>query len=330
MESGVKTATIAILVAALTPFVTGTGTLLTLGLGFVFASLALGFDITFGFTGLLSFGLVLYFAIGVYVFDITLSVWNWPLLPAIAITLVIGATTATVLGALSLRVRGIAFTMVTLAFAQAGYYLIEDNPHNLTGGDTGQVLTTTRLPAELVGVASTRNLYWLALIFLVVIYALTKQATESVTGKVWLAIRESEQRTEVLGLKPFRYKLAALTLSSVIATAAGMVYLLLIGTATPDATAATTVTVEILVMVVLGGLGTRWGAVAGAIVYIYLQQELLKFAAEPSFANLPAPLRVPLSQPGFLLGALFIVFILFVPGGIASVRPAVIKQRGRS
>ena len=141
-----------------------------------------------------------------------------------------------------------------------------------------------------------------------------------VTGKVWLAIRESEQRTEVLGIKPFRYQLAALTLSSVIATAAGMVYLLLIGTATPDATAATTVTIEILVMVVLGGLGTRWGAVAGAIVYIYVQQELLKFAAEPSFANLPAPLRVPLSQPGFLLGALFIAFILFVPGGIASIR----------
>jgi branched-chain amino acid transport system permease protein len=311
----------AIMLAAVTPFVTGTGTLLTLGLGFVFAAVALGFDITFGFTGLLSFGLVLYFAIGVYVFDITLSVWNWPLLPAIAATLITSAIAATVLGALSLRVRGIAFTMVTLAFAQAGYYLIEDNPHNLTGGDTGQVLTTTRLPAELVGVASTRNLYWLALVFLIVIYAITWQATESVTGKVWLAIRESEQRTEVLGIKPFRYKLAALTLSSVIATAAGMVYLLLIGTATPDATAATTVTIEILVMVVLGGLGTRWGAVAGAIVYIYVQQELLKFAAEPSFANLPAPLRAPLSQPGFLLGALFIAFILFVPGGIASIRP---------
>jgi len=311
---------LAITLAALIPFVTGTGTLLTLGLGFVFAAVALGFDITFGFTGLLSFGLVLYFAIGVYVFDITLSVWNWPLLPAIAATLTTGAIAATALGALSLRVRGIAFTMVTLAFAQAGYYLIEDNPHNLTGGDTGQVLTTTRLPAGLVGVASTRNLYWLALIFLIVIYAITWQATESVTGKVWLAIRESEQRTEVLGLKPFRYQLAALTLSSVIATAAGMVYLLLIGTATPDATAATTVTIEILVMVVLGGLGSRWGAVAGAIVYIYVQQELLKFAAEPSFANLPAPLRVPLSQPGFLLGALFIAFILFVPGGIASIR----------
>ena len=75
-------------------------------------------------------------------------------------------------------------------------------------------------------------------------------------------------------------------------------YLLLVGTVAPSSVATTTVTVSILVMVVLGGAGTRWGAVVGAMVYVYLQQYLLKIAAEPSFASLPAPLRVPLSQPG--------------------------------
>ncbi len=295
------------------------GTLQVLGLCLVFGGVALGFDLLFGFTGLLSFGQVLYFATGVYGLDIALSDWHWPLLPALVVTAVAGGVLALVLGAVSLRVRGIAFAMVTLAFAQAGYYLAEDNPHGLTGGDTGLVLATTRLPAALVGVANTRNVYWLALVFLVAAYALVWLATESVTGRVWLAIRESERRAETLGLRPFRFKLASFVLSSLLATAGGMVYLLLVGTAAPDSVASLTVTVSVLVMVVLGGVGSRWGAVLGAIVYVYLQQYLLKIAAEPSFASLPAPLRVPLSQPQFLLGAIFILFVLFAPGGLAEV-----------
>ena len=302
------------------------GTLEVLGLCFVFAGVAVGFDLLIGYTGLLSFGQVLYFATGVYVLDAALSVWHWALLPAAALTMAVGGVLAVLLGSISLKARGIAFAMVTLAFAQAGYYLIEDNPHGLTGGDSGLVMSTSRLPGMLVGVASTRSLYWLTLAFLVAAYGITWLVTESVTGQVFLAIRESERRTEVLGLRPFPFKLASFAISSLIATAGGMVYLLLVGTAAPEAVASTTVTVSILVMVVLGGLGTRWGAVVGAIVYVYLQQYLLKIAAEPSFSALPAPVRVPLSQPDFLLGAIFIAFILFAPGGIAGLarkrRPA--------
>ena len=309
-----------------------TGTLDVLGLGFVFAAVALGYDVLFGFTGLLSFGQVLYFALGAYGLDITLSVWNWPLLPAILATLAAGLVLALVLGAISLRGRGIAFAMVTLAFAQAGYYLIEDNPHNLTSGDTGLVMSTGRLPGILVGVASTRNLYWLALAFLIVVYAVVWLATRSQTGAVWLAIRENERRAEVLGFRPFGFKLASFVLSSLIATAAGMVYLLLVGTASPDSVASTTVTVSILVMVVLGGAGTRWGAVAGAMVYVYLQQYLLKVAGEPSFATWPAVFRVPLSQPDFLLGVIFVLFILFAPGGLSGLAGRVARRitTGRS
>jgi branched-chain amino acid transport system permease protein len=303
------------------------GTLDVLGLCFVFAGVAVGYDVLFGFTGLLSFGQVLYFAAGAYVLDIALSVWNWPLLPAVGVTLAAGLVLALLLGAISLRGNGIAFTMVTLAFAQAGYYLIEDNPHNLTGGDTGLVMSTARLPGFLVGVASTRNLYWLALAFLIVVYAVVWLATGSATGRVWLAIRENERRAEVLGFRPFGFKLGSFVLSSLIATAGGMVYLLLVGTASPDSVAATTVTVSILVMVVLGGAGTRCGAVVGAMVYVYLQQYLLKIAAEPSFATLPAPLRVPLSQPNFLLGGIFVLLILFAPGGIAQVTQTAGRSR---
>ena len=300
--------------------VNSVGTLDVLGLGFIFAAVALGYDVLFGFTGLLSFGQVLYFALGAYGLDITLSVWNWPLLPALITTLAAGLVLALLLGSISLRGSGIAFAMVTLAFGQSFYYLIEDNPHRLTGGATGLAMSTARLPGALVGVAATRNLYWLALGFLVVVYAIVWLATTSAAGKVWLAIRENERRAEVLGFRPFGYKLASFVTSSLTATVGGMVYLLLMGTASPDSVASTTVTVSILVMVVLGGAGTRSGAVAGAMVYVYLQQYLLKIAALPSFATLPAPLRVPLSQPDFLLGVIFVLFILFVPGGLSGLR----------
>jgi len=299
--------------------VNSAGTLQVLGLCFVFGGVALGYDLLFGYTGLLSFGQVLYFAEGAYVFDIALTQWHWALLPALALTAGVGLVLAVVLGAISLRVNGIAFAMVTLAFAQAMYYLIEDNPHGLTGGDTGLAMATARIPALLLGVGNTRNLYWLALAFLVVVYAVVWLATESVTGRVWMAIRENEARVEVLGVRSFPFKLSSVVLSSLIATGGGVVYLLLIGTVAPDAVASTTVTISILVMVVLGGAGTRWGAVVGAIVYVYLQQYLLKVAAEPSFASLPGVLRAPLSQPEFLLGAIFILFILFAPGGIAGL-----------
>jgi branched-chain amino acid transport system permease protein len=108
-----------------------------------------------------------------------------------------------------------------------------------------------------------------------------------------------------------------------------VVYVLLIGTAVPRAVATTTLTLSIVIMVVLGGAASRWGAVAGGILYIYLQQYLVKVAAEPTFASLPAVLRVPLSQPQFLLGALFILFVLFVPGGLAGALLRIRLARAR-
>ncbi|HTW99861.1 MAG TPA: branched-chain amino acid ABC transporter permease [Acidimicrobiales bacterium] len=295
------------------------GTLEVLGLCFAFATVALGFDLLFGVAGLLSFGHVLFFALGVYVLDIALSDWHLALAVSILLTAGVSLGAAVVIGALCLRVGGIAFAMVTLAVAQAGYYLIESNPKGSTGGDNGLVMSTDRLPGALVGVPNTKWLYWIALGILVLAYAAVKLATEARIGRVWLAIRENEQRVEVLGLRPFSFKLAAFVLSSLVATAGGISYLLLIGTASPSAVASTTVTVSILVMVVLGGVATRWGAVLGACAYVYLQQLLDKLVSEPSFASLPAALRDPLSEPDFLLGAIFVLVVLFAPGGLASI-----------
>lgn len=294
------------------------GNLSILAICFVFGAVALGYDVLFGYSGLLSLGVVLHFAAGVYVVDIALTDWHWSLGAALALTFGVGLGLALVLGAVALRVSGIAFTMVTLAFAQAAYFLIQDNPHGLTGGQDGLALYSTRLPALLSGaVSNTRNLYWVALAFLVVAGAAVWLFIESSVGHVLIAVRDNEPRVAVLGLRPFVFKLAAYTVSSLVATGAGVVYLLLIGTAVPAAVATTTLTLSIVVMVMLGGAASRGGAVTGGILYWYLQSLLVKWAGLPSFSSLPAVLRVPLSQPQFLLGALFVLFVFFVPGGLA-------------
>ncbi|HZO92323.1 MAG TPA: branched-chain amino acid ABC transporter permease [Candidatus Baltobacteraceae bacterium] len=300
------------------------GTLNLLGLCFVFGALALTYDLVFGYVGLLSFGHALYFATGVYVTAIALARWHLGLGQALLVTAVVALVLPLVLGAICLRMRDIPFAMVTLAFAQAGSILVLQNPFGLTGGEEGLALGADALPPGLVGVINTPHLYWIALAFLVVTYAIAWWAVNSRPGRVWQAIRENERRVGVLGLNPYLYKLGAFVLSAFLASAAGVVYLLLQGGANPQVTTAD-FTLSLLVMVVLGGVATLWGAVLGGVVYEYLDFRLVGLANAPALQALPPVLRVPLSQPLFILGALFVVLVLFVPGGLAG---AVRRTRG--
>jgi branched-chain amino acid transport system permease protein len=291
------------------------GTLNLLGLCFVFGALALTYDLVFGYVGLLSFGHALYFATGVYVTAIALTRWHWALPQALALTAVVSLVLPLVLGAVCLRMRDIPFAMVTLAFAQAGSILVMQNPGGLTGGEEGLALGGDTLPQALVGVANTRNLYWIALAMLIVVYLIAWRAVNSPPGRVWQAIRENERRVSVLGLNPYLYKLGAFVLSAFLASATGVVYLLLQGGANPQVTTAN-FTLALLVMVVLGGVGTLWGAVLGGVVYEYLDFRLVALSNTSVVQSLPAVLKVPLSEPLFILGVLFIVLVLFVPGGL--------------
>ena len=148
----------------------GPGTLNLLGLCFVFGALALTYDLVFGYVGLLSFGHALYFATGVYVTAIAVTRWHWSLPAALLLTALVSLVLPLALGAICLRMRDIPFAMVTLAFAQAGSILVAQNPFGLTGGEEGLALGGDTLPAFLVGVANTRNLYWIALALLIVLY----------------------------------------------------------------------------------------------------------------------------------------------------------------
>jgi branched-chain amino acid transport system permease protein len=294
------------------------GTLQLLALCLVFGGVAMSYDLLFGYTGLLSFGHALYFAVGVYITAIAITKWHWSFVAAIAFTAVVGIVLPLLLGAVSLRVGGIAFAMVTLAFAQAGSILAFKNPYGWTGGEEGLGADYTKLPAGLVGIFNTKHLYWVALGFVTVAFVVVQWAASSSPGHIWQAIRENELRVEVLGLRPYAYKLMVFVLASLIATAGGVVYLLLLGGATPDVTSAN-FTLTLLVMVVIGGTGTRWGALLGGVIYTWANERLGDASSSHAISSLPSVLRTPLQQPLFVLGVLFILVVFFVPGGLARI-----------
>lgn len=304
------------------------GSLQLLATCLVFAGLAVSYDLLFGHTGLLSFGHALHIAVGVYVTNILITRHGWSLAAAAATALLVGLLAALLLGAVALRVSGIAFAMVTLAFAQAGSILVLRNPGGQTGGEEGLALDRSAIPDAFVGVGNIANLYWFALAFLVVAFAVARWSVNSSPGRVWSAIRENERRVEVLGIAPYGYKLMVYVLAAVLATLGGVVYLLLVGGSTPQTTTSN-LTLALLVMVVLGGAGSRWGAVIGGIVYTFLDNRLTSLASSATIEDLPAVLAGPLSQPLFLLGTLFVLIVFFAPGGITGLAARVAGRRGR-
>jgi len=290
------------------------GSLQLLALCLLFAGFAVTYDLLFGHTGLLSFGHALYVAAGSYTVNIAVTRLHWGWLPALALAATVGVVLPAVLGAVALRVRGIAFAMVTLAFAQVGSILVMSA--SVTGGEEG--LSLASIPAPFAGVANTANLYWLALAYLAVVVAVVRWSVDSEPGRVWRALGDNERRVTVLGLSPYRFRLLSYVLSAFLATAGGVVHLLLLGGSNPQITTSA-FTVGLLVMTVLGGTGSKWGALLGGVLYTYLDQRLAVAAGSDTVAGLPAALRLPLSQPQFILGALFVAVVYFLPGGLAGL-----------
>lgn len=302
------------------------GALQMLALAMLYAALALSYHLLLGVAGLLSFGHALYFAAGMYGLGVILREWELPLLPAMGLALLLVVVLANVLGAVSLRVTGIPFAMVTLAFAQAGSVLVRRDPGKVTGGEEGLPLNTAQVPDWLVGVADTRNLYWVALAALVISYVVVTWVQRSRAGHVAEAVRENELRVRVLGMRPYLVKLVIFVAAATIAGGVGMVHLLLQSGASPHSVSAD-LTISLLLIVVLGGVGSRWGAMVGAVVYIVLSQRLAVLASSETIQGLPAVLRVPLSEPMFILGTLFVLVVLFMPGGIAGAGGRLTRRR---
>lgn len=301
------------------------GTLVVLATGFVYAGVAMSYDLLLGYTGLLSLGHALYFAAGLYGTTLLLDA-GWSL-GAAALAAVIGvAILAALLGSIALRVDGVAFAMVTLAFAEAFWISVNSDPLRVTNGEEGLALPTDAIPELFRGVVNTRWVFWAALVFAIVAWLVTHQVVASRAGHVYQAVRDNPQRVEMLGLRPYGYKLQSFVLGGALAGLGGVAYLLVVRGASPNA-ASSTFTLNLVVMVVLGGVGRLWGAALGGMVFAWLELRLPDLAGSGVFDALPDVIAAPLSEPLFILGTLFVLLMMFLPGGLASLidrlRPAV-------
>ena len=234
----------------------------------VLACYAMGYNMLFGYTGLLSLGHALFFAAGMYGMSLTVQHLGWSAGPAIIVGLASGLAMSLVVGILSLRTAGVAFMIVTLMFAQAGY-LAALYFGEYTRGDEGFVIQKAARQIGGIDLSDPMNRYLAALVLFAVCLFITLRVVQTGFGRVLVAIRENEERTGMLGYDVHLHKLLAILLSGTMSAAAGAGYGLLFGYA--GATfASVQYSIFPLLWVLLGGAGTVLGPFVGTLFMFYL------------------------------------------------------------
>ncbi|WP_408887538.1 branched-chain amino acid ABC transporter permease [Teichococcus aestuarii] len=241
-----------------------------------FALFACAFNLLIGYVGLLSFGHAMFFGMGGYVAAHAAKVWG--LTPELAILAggVVGAGLGVVAGWIAIRRQGIYFAMITLALAQMVYFFCLQAP--FTGGEDGIQRVPRGALLGVVDLSRDMSLYWVVAAVFLAGFLLINRIVHSPFGQVLTAIRENEPRATSLGYRTDDYKLVAFTLSATLAGIAGGTKALLFGIATlTDVYWA--MSGEVVLMTLVGGLGTVFGPVVGAAVIVTMQNYLAEFGA---------------------------------------------------
>jgi branched-chain amino acid transport system permease protein len=274
---------------------------------------AVGFDLLLGYTGLLSFGHAVFWGWAAYAAAIfSVNVSDSPVLMVVA-GATIAALLAWVLGFLSLRRGGIYFAILTLAWGQMSYYLalsplagLTNGENGFTGMEVGQLFGQVYLESPLPVPALAELLGNWMYVFVGTIAVLAVWATyrilHSPYGLVFQAIRENELRTEFVGLNVWRYKLMSFILSGTLAGVAGSLFAIH-GHYVPLESLYWTTSGEIVIMTVLGGVGSLFGPIVGAGLYLYVENIVSGFPDLGSYWHL-------------ILGVLFVVAVALFPRGI--------------
>ncbi len=234
----------------------------------VFAIFAMGYNFAFGYTGLLSLGHALFFVAGMYGMGLGITQLGLSPLMGILAGVAFSVLVSAAVGALALRTAGVSLMIVTLMFAQAGWYLILYFG-TITRGDEGFVLSRAQRLIGGIDLANASTRYLVAFLLFSAVLLLTLRLVQSSFGKVLVAIRENEPRAEMLGYNVFRYKLAALVISGTISGLAGAAYGILFGYV--GATfASVQYSILPLLWVLLGGASTVVGPFIGTLFMTYL------------------------------------------------------------
>jgi branched-chain amino acid transport system permease protein len=264
----------------------------------VLAVYAMGYNIAFGYTGLLSLGHAMFFAAGLYAAGMGISLFGLSAAGALVLGPVAGGLAATLVGLLALRTAGVAFMIVTLMFAQAGYltvlYFVK-----YTRGDEGIVIARAARAIGGIDLSADTPRYMLAFGLFALALLLNLALVRSPFGRVMVAMRENEARSRMLGYNPYTVKLTALAVSGAYAGAAGAAYAVLFGYVGASL-ASVQYSILPLLYVLLGGAGTVLGPFLGALLMFYL----IDYASSATSAYL------------FIVGAALILLVLFAPKGI--------------
>ena len=293
-----------------------------------FVVLAASYDLLLGYTGIVSFAHTMFFGIGGY--GAGLALFNlgpsWSsILVGTAAALVLAVALALVIGLFSLRVRALFFAMITLAVASA-FSILASQLSAITGGEDGR---TFRLPEALrpgfhldVGPVALNGriiAYYLVFSVSLILFLLMLRAVNSPFGRVLQAIRENEFRAEALGYRTVVYRSIANCLAAAAATMAGVLSAIWLRYTGPAVTLSFDVMLDILLMVVIGGMGTLYGAVIGAAIFVLAETYLQNLMAMISHATAGLPLVPLVFHPDrwlLWLGVLFVLSVYFFPFGI--------------
>jgi len=236
-----------------------------------FALFACAFNLLIGFTGLLSFGHAAFFGGAGYVAGHALKVWGLPLELGLVAGVAISALIGLVMGSLAIRRQGIYFTMITLALAQMLYFVCLQAP--FTGGEDGlQGVPRSRL-LGMIDLGNDLTLYYVVLAIFVAGFALIVRTIHSPFGQVLKAVKENEPRAISLGYDVDKYKLLAFVLSAALAGLAGATKTVVLGFETLT-DVHWSMSGLVVLMTLVGGLGTLAGPIVGAIVIIALENKL--------------------------------------------------------
>jgi len=315
---------------ALAPFITtGARPLNTAATICIYIVLVASYDLLIGYTGIVSFAHTMFFGIGAYGvglgFDSPSPAWSsmaLGLAAALALTLVL----AFIIGLFALRVRAIFYAMITLAVASS-FAVLASQMSGWTGGEDGKTFDVPDLlsPANEFGEFMGRIVdgkvltYYIVFFCTVLIFLALLRIVNSPFGRVLQAIRENEFRAEALGYRTVVYRIAANCIGALAAALAGALMALWLRYVGPRTTLGFEVMTDILLIVVIGGMGTMYGSVIGAALFILANNYLKSLMAKAAGAVAGVPILEATLHPDrwlLWLGILFILAIYFFPSGI--------------
>ena len=295
----------------------------------IFIVLVASYDLLLGYGGIVSFAHTMFFGMGAYGVAIATARIGTSY-PSLALGALAGMATAGVvallIALLSLRVRAIFFAMITLAIASAVAVLVSQLS-TITGGEDGMNI---RIPRELTpafrlgevmgtGINGKILNYYLVFFCCLGLFLLMLRIVNSPFGRVLLAIRENAFRAEAIGYRVVLYRALATCLSAMIAALAGSLFAIWLRYVGPATTLGMEIMMDILLIVVIGGMGTMYGAVVGTAIFVLAQNYLKELMGGMSEATSALPLIPDLLSPDrwlLWLGVLFILSVYFFPTGI--------------